>query len=149
LEIFKIYTDRLKDGESEALCEEISSDFLEIQENDLIFEKSIEFKGKAYVVDNNLVIQLCLKAKASIPCKVCNRMLMTDIIVDNLYHLEPIKRIKSGVFDFSNVVRESLLLETPSFNECQPSCRDKEGITKYLKKEELVSGNAYSPFENL
>ena len=147
----KIYTDRMKDGQSDSFKGTVSTTTLLPKELDVAFSDTLELLGEAYVAGDHLIIKLKIKASAWIPCAICNELVETPIILDNFYHAEPLEAITAGVFDFSELLRNDLLLELPHFAECQGKCPQREHIKKFLTKtnEKSSSQHAQFPFSGL
>ncbi len=148
---FKIYVDRLKDGHTQSIKEQISPDFLEIQEKELKFPSPIEIEGKAYLADDHLVIQLYLTTKASMPCTICNQEYLFPIVIESFYHIEPISSIQGHIFDYTALLREEILLQLPPFVEChQGNCPERSTLEAFLRKKEKTPVDAtYHPFADL
>jgi uncharacterized metal-binding protein YceD (DUF177 family) len=145
-----ILVDRLKKGQSESIDETVSPEFL-VEEKDLKFTSPIVIKGDAYLAEDELVLQLNIETTAQARCSVCNQMKPLDIQVKNLTHLQPLDELKGQKFDFTDVVREAILLEVPFVVECSEGhCPERQNIEKFLadpKKEDNEEG--YRPFKDL
>lgn len=154
-EAFKIYLDRLRGGVTEKIHEVAEPLILEVSEPDLQFNQPITIDGEAYLAESNLILHLHVSTVAVIPCAVCNAPVSVAITVDSLYHMEAIENCRGGVFYFKDIVREAILLETPSFAECnQGHCPQRQEIAKYLKNECPDSSDAshtgeYHPFADI
>ncbi len=70
LDPFKIYIDRLREGQTYAINEIVPPDFLDINEKELSFIQPITINGEAYLADQDLVIKLGATAVAVIPCTI-------------------------------------------------------------------------------
>lgn len=133
---FKIYIDRLKRGKVASLDESLSSEFIDICDEDVLFVDPIVLKGKAYLTEENLILNFDAFVDVRIPCLVCNEMTLARLKVNHFYHTEEVANLSSGVFDFSKVLRDALLLEVPSMIECHGGhCPERELMAKYLKKK--------------
>lgn len=131
---FKIYIDRLHDGRETQIHEEFDSDFLEIREKDLTFQNNVKVDGTAYLADDQLIIHWSISAGALIPCSICNQSVPVEIKLTNLYSNVPLSEIKGAVYNFKQLLREIILLEVPSFTECnQGRCPKRKEFAKYLK----------------
>lgn len=136
-DLFNIYIERLRGGDTQTLTEEAPSTFLDVHEKDLSFKDSVTFKGKAYLANDMVIIQLDAIANAIIPCRICNEPTSIKVHLNNFYHAEPIANIKSRVFNFKDLLREAILLEVPHYVECnEGQCPQRAIISKYLKKTE-------------
>jgi len=146
---FKIYVDRLQNGEVEQISERISPDFLELAERDLRFEKDIALGAEAYLAEDTLILHLNIEAIAEMPCAICNRMTNEPIRLKGLYHTVPLASIKSAVYDYRDSLREAILLEVPAVAEChEGSCPERKEIGKYFRSPSKKE-DEYHPFENL
>ncbi len=144
---FKIYIDRLKAGQTEEIEEEIPSDFLDVNEKDLSFPDPVKIHGETYLAEDHLVIHLQIETTIRLPCSICNEPLLIAVVVNDFYHTEPIKELRSPIFDYTPALREAILLQIPSFAEChQGHCPEREQINKYLKK---ASPPVTYPFRDL
>lgn len=148
-DIFNIYIDRLYDGHTEELEEEVDPDFLEVKENDLSFSDPLFLKGEAYIADDELILHFSVTTYATLPCSICNELVKAAIQELDFYHAEPLNEIKTGVFNFKELLREVILLDAPAFAECNDGdCPRRKEIEKYLKVEG-EGDDQYRPFANL
>jgi len=140
LEPFRIYVEQLRRGVRQRIDATAEPGFMEIAEGDeLQFEQPVRMEGEAYLADDSLVIYLDLETEATLPCSICNERIEAPVRVEGLYHLEPLEDISTGVFQFEKVVREAILLEAPSFAECNGgNCSKRKEIAKYLVDPEKV-----------
>lgn len=144
---FKIYIDRLKGGSTHQINTSFHPSFLEIDEKELQFRKPVTIQGEAYLTDDHLVIHLSAATIAEMPCAICNHTTQFPLAVHQFYHTEPLSEISSSVYDFSQVVREALLIELPRTIECNGNCPERESLTPYLRKE-TRSDKDHFPFAN-
>lgn len=129
-----VYIDRLKTGQTERISESISSDFLEIDEQDLTFDKIFKIEAEAYLANDHLIIRFTLDINAFIPCSICNAMTKNSLKLDSTCFSIALSEIKGTVFDFTDEIRSTILNLTPSFSECnQGNCPDRPFLKKYLK----------------
>ncbi|MBM3207620.1 MAG: DUF177 domain-containing protein [Chlamydiae bacterium] len=150
----KIFIDRLKEGSIEKFSHEISPAVLSIEEENLSFPTPIKLQGEAYLAADHLIIKIQIHAKAKIPCSICNEPTEVDINIPNFYHTEPVEDISGSIFDYTEIVREDILLEIPQFCECNGKCPERETVKKYLKNSEKkekasVSTPMHFPFAEL
>lgn len=133
-EAFKIYVEQLRDGHVHKIKEIHAPDFLDVHEDELRFEKPVDVEGEAYLADDKLILHLNISTHAIIPCSICNGPVDVEIQLPNFYHMEEPENIKSGIFDFGEVLREAILLEVPAFGEChQGNCPERAQVAHYLK----------------
>jgi uncharacterized metal-binding protein YceD (DUF177 family) len=148
---FKIFIDRLKDGQTFSIEENYTPDFLHIDEKELRFLYPVVVQGKAYLTTDHLILQFSIKAQISMPCSICNDFFTISLPIEDLLHAEPLAEIPQHIFDFSKVLREAILLQVPPFAECQEgACPERAHITSFLKKDRHPSQDvAYYPFNDL
>ncbi|EFB42517.1 MULTISPECIES: YceD family protein [Parachlamydia] len=151
--LFKIYVDRLKTGDKVEIHETVSPDFLDVHEDELSFKKPVVVDGEAYLAGDELILHLQAEAEAHIPCAICNEDVSVGVFLESFYHAEPLAKIKTGIFDYQELLRESILLETPEFVECEGNCPKREKFKKYLKTNDSSSNggdpDGHQPFSDL
>jgi uncharacterized metal-binding protein YceD (DUF177 family) len=148
---FKIFVEQLREGHEEDIQETLTPDFLDIHDKELIFEKPIELTGKTYLAQNELVLHWDIHTFAKIPCAICNDMVEIPIDITNFYASESLDEIKTGIYNFKNLLRETILLEVPPFAECQGGqCPKRKEFDKYLKQTtDQEEEEGYQPFADL
>lgn len=152
---FRIFVEQLREGQVEEIQEEFSPQFLDVHERDLSFKSPVVISGQAYLADDELVLHFDIHAKATIPCLVCNDPVDVDIAIKGFYHAVPLKEIKTGVYDFKEILRETILLETPLLAEChQGKCPQRKTLEKFFKQGNALGDNksdeeGYRPFAGL
>ena len=141
-----IYVDRLKEGQEELFEGTISTSFLG---KDPLFQETLFLSGKAYVTGDLLILKLEAKTAAFLPCSICNEQVLVPLILRDFYHDKDLKEIPS-VFDFSDLLREDLLLGLPQFAECGGNCPERQSIKNYLKEPSKEDTSSVQfPFSNL
>lgn len=147
---FKIYIEQLRGGEIEEISEDLSPDFLDIHEKDLVFVDPVIVEGQAYLTENDLVLHLDINTFCLVPCAICNSQVKVEIKIKGFYHAVPLEEIKSGIYNFREILRETILLEVPLSAECeQGNCPHRKEIEKYLKKTRDEEDEGYNPFIDL
>lgn len=147
---FKIYVDRLRNGETESLDIISTPDFLEINEKELKFSDPVEVSGQAYQADGELVINLQISTVARLPCSMCNQEVVHPIEINSMYFTKPLSEIHSHIFDFSEAVREAVLLEVPFIVECNGGdCPSRKDIQKFLAPPKQTEDDGWQPFKDL
>lgn len=147
-----IYVDQLKRGHVEKIQEQIDPGFLDIHEKDLGFVDPIYVKGEAYIAEQELVLHLHVSTFANIACAICNEPVKVPLTLKDFYYTEELKEIKGGTFSILNPLREAILLETPTFAECEGKCPQRKELEKYFKNPASSNENGdetYRPFEGL
>lgn len=147
-DVFKIYIEQLREGHEEKIDEMLDPGFLDIQEPDLVFDKPVKLEGVAYLAEHELVLHWDIRTEALVPCSICNEPVRVPIHIQNFYYSEPTEEIKSGVYNFKDLLRETILLEVPAFAECSGGkCPKRQEYQKYLKESSNPSDeNGYHPF---
>lgn len=152
-DVFKIYVDQLRDGHEKNIHESLSPEFLDVHERDLDFKKNVELKGVAYTAEDELILNWTIQAEALIACSICNEKVPVEICIENFYHSEPLAEIKGAIFNFKDLLRETVLLEVPTFVECnEGSCPKRQEMSKYLKEpsqDQADQEDGYHPFADL
>lgn len=132
-----LYVAQMRDGHRVVLDEQFPVDILDVHEEELGFAETVTVRGEAYVVEEELVLHVDLRAVAVLPCSICNEEVRVPLELKGVYHTEPLREIKRGVFDYSTAIREALLLEVPLFAECcQGHCPQRKVLASYLKGSE-------------
>ncbi|HSX10281.1 MAG TPA: hypothetical protein VLF94_00995 [Chlamydiales bacterium] len=147
---FIILIDRLKGGHSQKIEEALDPSFLGADEPDLRFTTKVTVKGEAYLTDAHLIVHLKARTVVSMPCSVCNQMIDTELKVENFYHTEPIEEIQGAKFNYSEALREAVLIELPRTVECNKgNCPERATITPYLRSEKRTDKTTYFPFADM
>src|SRR5580700_1329617 len=115
MDYFKIYVNRLKDGQAQKHDETIPPDFIDVQEESLKFREPIHIAGTTYLADDHLVTHLEIDAAAFIPCSICNEPVRISLVIKDLYLSKPLAEIKGAIYDLIEDIRESILLQVPQF----------------------------------
>ncbi len=146
---YKIYVDQLRNGREQIIQERLEPDFLDIQEEGLLFNQPVELTGKVYLAESELLLRWNVKTIALISCRICNRKVPVEIHLSNVYHSIPLSDIPGGIFNYKELLRETILLEVPTHVECEGSCPQRKEYAKYLKEpsdQQPKEENGYRPF---
>lgn len=147
---FSIYVEQLKKGGEHQIEEFFAPDFLDINEPDLNFKHAVALKGVAYLVDQELIFFWDISTQASIPCSICNQMTQVPIEIKKSIHSVPLNDIPSGIYDFRELLRETILLEVPLFAECnRGKCPERQVAQHYLTDPSSGEKDVYRPFADL
>lgn len=153
VDYFRIYVDQLRDGKVEKIDRLFPAEVMEMEESELRFNKEIHVKGEAYQSEDSLILHLTIDAIGIIPCSICNEPVEAPISVKGLYHVVSIDEIKGHIYDMREVVRENVLLNTPSFTECNGGkCSERASLGKYLKSQDSLNQEpeeGQQPFKDL
>ena len=130
----KIFVDRLKNRD-EKIKEKISFQDLDIEmEEELQFVKPILIDGKAYIGNEDLIINLNIEFSISMPCSICNKFVEKDVLIKNLYIIEKLDDIPA-IYEYKREIKNACFLEIPSFVECLGNCQERQNMKNYFKKE--------------
>lgn len=133
---FKILIDRLKGGQTHKIEELADPAILGPDEPELKFKSKVFAKGEAYLTDDHLIVHLKTATTVAMPCAICNHLIDIELKVDNFYHAEPIEEIRGAIFDISEALRQSLLLELPRTVECKGgNCPDRSTLAAYMRPQ--------------
>jgi uncharacterized metal-binding protein YceD (DUF177 family) len=152
---FKIYVNRLNNGQAQNHAEVLPPDFLEVQEEALNFKENIHISGTTYLADDHLVSHLDIEATAFIPCSICNEPVRIPILIKDLYLSKPLDDIKGAIYDLADDIRESILLQVPQFAECNKGqCPNRPFIQQFLEKKaqekkKALPDSVHFPFSEL
>jgi uncharacterized metal-binding protein YceD (DUF177 family) len=145
----KIFTEQLRDGKREEIEHVLSPDFLGIQESDLVFHSPIHLKGEAYATDEHLILQLSAHTEVKMLCSICNEMTFISLKTEEIYHTILFTDLKSTIFDFTDLIREEIVILIPLFVECQQGkCPDRKHVSKFMKNKAIYPQNHF-PFADL
>ncbi len=134
-DVFKIFVQRLSDGQKETIEESLPPTFLDVHEEELRFLKEVKIRGEAEFVDQALVLRLTIGTEATMPCAICNESVQVKLEVPHFCHTEERANIRGDVFNFKDVLREAILLELPARAECQQGkCPAREDLAKYFSR---------------
>jgi uncharacterized metal-binding protein YceD (DUF177 family) len=151
-DLFKIYVEQLREGRERLIEETLDPEFLDVNEEDLAFVEPVEVTGSAYLAEQELVIHWDAHTEALIPCAICNEPVEVPVEVNNFYFSEPLSEIKTGIYSFKDLLRETILVETPLFAECAGSCPKREEYKQFLKDpsdQPSIEEEGYNPFVDL
>ncbi len=149
-ERFKLYLDRMGDGEPVPLTGTYPPELFEVEETDLTFRKPVQVTGQAYTTDDHLVLHFDAQAVAHIPCSICNEWVEVPLQVKGVYETIPLSEIEGYFFDFHLPLREALLLELPPVAECKGKCPQRETLAPFMRHQaQLQDEKPNFPFSDL
>lgn len=147
---FKIYVDRLRHGEVNEISITTPPTFLHVNEPELRFRYPVSINGRAYLAESDLILNLHIQSEAEMPCSICNEWTSFPIDIQNFYLTKPVSEISSHIFDFSEDVREVILLEVPFVVECSGGkCPSRKEIEEYLAPPTDEDNDGWQPFKDL
>lgn len=136
---FVVNIDRLKKSkESKVKIDlKVLSSALDLDDPEIAFEHPIQIKGELYIADDKLVMHFDVETIAITNCTICNGDAPSHININNFYHIEDLKDLKKPHYDFSSLIREEILIETPRYAECSGgNCPEREIIKCYLGRNQ-------------
>ena len=142
----KIYVNRLEGGKGETIEESFPATLLFENEAELHFPGDVSFKGQAYLADGHLVIKLEIHCAIEIPCSICDKPCPLSVDLKDFYYAHSLEEVKAAVFDYSEVIREAVLLELPAIAECDGRCKQREEMRPFLAAPEE---DIHFPFKGL
>lgn len=148
------YIDRIREGQELLVDLLLEPHALALDNTDLQFTDSICVKGCIYLAEDHLIIQVSIKTGVYLPCSICNELVKIDVSLKNIYMTHPLEEIRTHEFDFTEDLREAILLEIPSFAECNKGrCPQRANMESYLKSQEKEKKqkdeDTYYPFNDL
>jgi uncharacterized metal-binding protein YceD (DUF177 family) len=147
--------EHLREGKSTSIHETFDPLTLELNDSELSFDHPILVKGSGYLAEDLVVLQLDITGSCYLPCAVCNKPVKIPLVLKNTYITKPVSECSSGKVYFMQDLREAILLEVPSFRECNEGhCPERPHLTQYLKQNTLKTprqedSDLYYPFDGL
>lgn len=137
IDSFVIYLDRLRDERAETIDFQVDADEIQIAEEQLRADGQVTLKGKAYLANDHLVLDLSIKAVLLLPCKICTEMRPFPVEIEHTIITRDLDGIKGAKYNFFNDVREAIMLEIPTIFECNGGhCSQRDALQKYLSTKE-------------
>lgn len=148
---FNIYVEQLRDKDEERIQLTVAPDFLGVDEPDLQFEAPVHLQGEVYLADQELLFRWNIETEAKIRCTICNEWTPVTVKIVHFYTSIPLSEIKSGVYNFKELLRETVLLEVPHFAECdEGNCPKRKEFSPFLKGDAPETDTqGYHPFAEL
>lgn len=143
-----IYLDRLSQGREQLIEAQLSPEFMDIEDKELFFDVPISVDGRAYLAEDELIMQIDVETVARVHCAICNELTDFKLSLDKVYLTKEIRAIQGVIFDFRDLVREEILLNIPHLVECQGNCPKRQELGVYIKEEASEEGT-FRPFEGL
>lgn len=146
-DFFNLYVDQLQRKSEEEIRQVFLPDFIDLDEDEVLFLKPVEVSGVAYLADDELILQLTISTEGTLPCKICNEPVNVPIEIQERYFAIPLAEIKTGIFDLRPLLREVILTEMPFFAECGEECPERKEFKKYIQGEKQE--DIFHPFDHL
>ena len=132
---FTVFIDRLTEGKTQSIDEKVLKDFFFEDEEALKFAPEVLVKGKAYLTNDHLVLDIEVKTEASMPCIICEKFVPFSLEIEKQTLTIPLEEIKSKIFSYKDLIKEGILLQLPQTKECNDGCSLREEISSYMKKQ--------------
>jgi uncharacterized metal-binding protein YceD (DUF177 family) len=128
---FKIYIDRLREGREEVIDITVSATFIGVPEE---FSEPVRVRGVAYLAESHLILRLDIQTKSYSMCTMCNEPVHSSLEIKDFYQTVDLAKIPHSVFNFEDLVRDTILLQAPHIVECSGGqCPHREQLKKYFK----------------
>lgn len=150
-----VLIEHLREGKSTPIDESFAPTTLELNDEELSFIDPVSIKGSGYLAEDLLVIQIDITGACYLPCAVCNKPVKIPLVLKNTYITKPLSECSSGKAYFMQDLREAILLEVPSFTECnEGKCPERTHMKEYLKQPapktpRQEESDLYYPFDDL
>lgn len=140
-----IFTDQLQEGEHERINLTLPPEFLDLSEEEIQTPSPVQVKGEAYCLDDLLILSLDVATEIEMPCSICNQTARIPLRNEAIHLSLALSDLPSSVFDYSNLLREEIIMLIPLFAECSGgSCPERKEIQPYLHKD-----RHHFPFKHL
>ncbi|MGR3973051.1 MAG: hypothetical protein QRY72_00500 [Candidatus Rhabdochlamydia sp.] len=143
-----LFIDRLEEGQEELINHTLAGSFLGIHEEEIQTPHPVMIKGKASCICSFLMLSLEVSTVIVMPCSICNALTTVCLSNQDISYSLPLSDLPSSQFDYTELVREEIVMMIPQFTHCsQGNCPKREGINQYCKKNVPSSQNF--PFAQL
>lgn len=131
-----IYLERLAHEHVEKISEALPPELFQLSESDeLQAHDTVAVTAEAYVSDGFLIITYSVSTAFTTRCGFCNESFSLPVQLSHCTVEIPLDEIKHGYFDFSELLRQELLLQVPYYPLCGgEQCNNRAEVEKYLKK---------------
>lgn len=131
-----LFLDDLRREDECPLSLEVDPAILELSEKDEAKPvHPIVLKGTASLLGEFISLRLKVQCTFILPCALCNEPFEYELQA-TIDHQEPVSDIRHRQWNFTEVVREAILVELPFFPQCGGSdCKNRQQIQKYLVKQ--------------
>jgi len=109
--------------------------FIDLDEKEIKFEDPIEIKGKIYLASDDIIINVSSRTYVKLPCSICNEPIKYLLVNKNYMHNQPLKTLNDSIYDYTEIIRQAVILELPAKVECNNNCSERENIAPFLKKK--------------
>lgn len=148
-EQLKIFTEQLRDGRKEKIDVVLSPDFLDLSEEEIQTPSEVRVQGEAYCLDDLLMLSLDVATEIEMSCSICNTDTRILLQNKNILLSMPLSELPSTIFDYTDLLREEIIMLIPQFVECtQGSCPQRKELQPYLKTNNKDHSHNF-PFADL
>lgn len=149
MSLLTIHVEQLEEGKHDLIDLSLPPDFLDVSEEELAFKSPVTVKGKASVITGHLILELSVATEAEMPCSICNKNILVTLANPQISHTIPLIELPSTLFDYTELLREEILVLVPQFAECKEGkCPERGSLNKYMGKQES-DPNQHFPFADL
>jgi len=133
--MFSLNIHSLSENEPILIDGKFDPSFLDVDEKEVKFKDPVEIKGKIYLASDDLILDVSAKTYVTMPCSICNEQIKYLLDIKNYIYTQPLTEITQANYDYSEIIRQAVILELPTKVECNNNCPERENIAPYLKKE--------------
>ena len=144
-DLFAIYVDRLRSGQSYSFSLSPPANFLDVDEKECFFRGEVQIDGEAYLAQSDLIIAFTATAECWLPCAVCNQMTPSSLFTGQVTEVVSSEEIHGGVYSFNELVREAIVVQIPTSVECggRGLCPERKEMERYLHKEDRLQADLW------
>jgi uncharacterized metal-binding protein YceD (DUF177 family) len=136
-EQLKIFTEQLQEGQKEIINLVLNPNFLELTEQEVKTPSPVHVEGEVYCIDDLLMLSLSFSTEIEMPCSICNKVARVPLQNKDIILSLPFSELPSPIFDYTQLLREEILILIPQFTECHPKgCPQRKELQPYLKTED-------------
>lgn len=145
----KFYLVDLQDGQKRSFDHMVDPEFLDINEADVRFREPFRVAGCVYQTDGMLLVEFSAEPRVELRCRVCNEWAPTPLKVVRAVLAVEMEELDqaSGMVNLCPWIREAIVVEIPSYGECEGGCSLREQLGHYFHNTDAPSG--HQPFANL
>ncbi len=144
-----IFTERLCPGRPEKNDLTLPPEFLGLGEEDIRFSSPLTLQGEMCRMDDLILITLAAQMTIEMPCSICNTLTTLPLQNKNILLSIPLSDVPAGSFNYTDLLREEVIMSLPQFIEChEGACPKRKEVQSFLKSAEKQAPT-YFPFAEL
>lgn len=149
VEQLKIFTQQLGYDQREKIDLTLPPEFLDLHEKEIKTPSPVVINGEAYVLDDLLMLSFNLSTEIEMPCSICNATTQVLLQNKNILISLPLSELPSSVYDYTDLIREEIVMLIPQFVECKKdACPERPRLKPFLKQEKKKESQNF-PFADL